>query len=78
MLMVIVNKTASIYILKRLAIAFYMKCIQVDDKHFYFSSQKKKKKKETKNFRNEFFLNIYLLLSISRYLQILSNQHNLS
>lgn len=77
MLMVIVNKTASIYILKRLAIAFYMKCIQVDNKHFYFSSQKKKKK-ETENFRNEFFLNIYLLLSISRYLQILSNQHNLS
>lgn len=50
MLMVIVNKTASIYILKRLAIAFYMKCIQVDNKHFYFSSQKKKKKKKLKIF----------------------------
>lgn len=72
MLIVIVNKTASIYILERLTFAFYMKCIQVENKHFYFSSKKKK------NFRNEFFLNIYLLLSISRYLEMLSNKRNLS
>lgn len=52
--MVIVNKTASIYILERLTFAFYMKCIQVDNKHFYFSSQKKKKKK-LKIFATNFF-----------------------
>lgn len=53
--MVIVNKTASIYILERLTFAFYMKCIQVDNKHFYFSSQKKKKKKKLKIFATNFF-----------------------